>query len=323
MDSKKIWVTWEKQRRNQSMCKKLGADCHELISSRRGLGRYVELTIRTLLLIRKEKPDVLFVQNPSIVLSFVAVIFKPLIGCQVIVDEHNSGIFPLEGRSRVLNTIARFVARKADFVIVTNTALQELCEGWGARVFVVPDPLPDFPSPIESVGNRVKKKSSAVIMLFICTWASDEPYFRLISAAAKFDRNSMILRITGNPKNKIDTSNLPSNVELTGFIPDDEYIRELMNCDGVIVLTTRENCLNCGGYEAVSLEKPGILSDTDALRNYFSKGFVLVSPWSEESLIRGIKTFINDRERLRRDVVLLKKELASDTAPFERIKAAL
>jgi glycosyltransferase involved in cell wall biosynthesis len=321
VDRKKIWITWEKQRRNQSMCENLGVECNELISAKRGLFRYICLIGRTLSLIIRERPSTLFVQNPSIVLSFLAVVLKPLLRYRLVVDEHNSGIFPLEGSSRCLNAVAKFIARNADAVIVTNTALQEFCEGWGAKVFVVPDPLPKFPGFLRSGDRVVGQKSESVTMLFICTWANDEPYKTVISAAESFDRTSLIIRITGDPKNKIDTTKLPDNVELLGFVPDEEYIKELVNCDGVIVLTTRENCLNCGAYEAVSLEKPGILSDTAALRSHFSKGFTFTSPWSEQRLVQSIKQFIVEREHLEIEVGLLRMELASDTAPFEKIKA--
>lgn len=323
VDSKKIWITWEKQRRNQSMCLKLGVACHELISPKRGLRRYIELMIRTILLVKKERPNVLFVQNPSIVLCFLMVICRPFLGYRLIVDEHNAGIFPLEGRSRLLNTIAKFIARKADFVIVTNTVLKEICDSWGALAYVVPDPLPDFDGFSSPYANRKSRESNPIVMLFICTWAADEPYAMLISAASAFDRDSLIVRITGNPKEKVNQSKLPPNIELMGFIPDDEYVRELKHCDGVIVLTSRENCLNCGAYEAVSLEKPGILSDTKALRNYFSKGFLFTSINSEKCLVRSIENFISDREILEKEVKILKKELRSYTAPFENIVRAL
>jgi hypothetical protein len=37
----------------------------------------------------------------------------------------------------------------------------------------------------------------------------------------------------------------------------------------ILILTTREMTLLSGGYEALSLEKPIVLSDTETLRNYF------------------------------------------------------
>ena len=46
------------------------------------------------------------------------------------------------------------------------------------------------------------------------------------------------------------------------------------NADILMSLTTRENTMQCGGNEALSLGKPLITSDTRFLRQHFSKGCI-------------------------------------------------
>jgi hypothetical protein len=48
----------------------------------------------------------------------------------------------------------------------------------------------------------------------------------------------------------------------------------MRSVDATIVLSERENCLLCGAYETVASEKPMILSNKEALRNYFDKGAI-------------------------------------------------
>jgi glycosyltransferase involved in cell wall biosynthesis len=72
------------------------------------------------------------------------------------------------------------------------------------------------------------------------------------------------------------------NVEFTGFLPDDEYWALLESVDLVVDLTYRDDCLVCGAYEAVARGKPLVLSDTAALRGYFSAGAVYTANTAED-----------------------------------------
>jgi glycosyltransferase involved in cell wall biosynthesis len=62
------------------------------------------------------------------------------------------------------------------------------------------------------------------------------------------------------------------NVTFTGFLADPDYVALLGRADVVIVLTSDDDLLNCGAYEALALDKPLILSDTKAIREYSGWG---------------------------------------------------
>jgi glycosyltransferase involved in cell wall biosynthesis len=304
-----IWITWEYQTRNRSLSSLLDIPLYEIVSERKGLQRYGESLLKTLRLIRAEKPDVLFCQNPSIVLSFFCVILQRLLSCKVIVDQHNAGLFPLDGQNRLLNWIARYIVRNANAVIVTNRSLAKQCTRWGGNPIVIEDPLPDFtqqysiePSATRPVATQGERPFE---LMFICTWASDEPYMNALQAAREFSAETLRMTITGNPKGKVDTSEIPGSVYLAGFMSKTDYVNQLANADGVLVLTTRQDCLNCGAYEAVSMLKPGILSDTSALRNYFSNGFVFTDN-SVQNLIQCIRSLISERDSLQKDITGLR-----------------
>lgn len=265
------WITWEIQVRNRSMAKALGIPLYELTSKKSRLLKYPLLIIRTIQVIVKNKTRVLFVQNPSIVLSFLAICLKPVFGLRVIVDAHNGGIYPLEGKSKILNFFARLICRKADYVIVTNSYIAQTVSEWGGQPFVMPDPIPDFSEHTVATIN-----ASRPYFLFICTWADDEPYHEVIKAAAQLE--NIDIYITGKYKNKLNSQQietLPPQVTLLGFVSEEDYINYLRNSLAIIDLTTRDNCLVCGGYEAVSLEKPAVLSKSIVNMEVFNQGVIL------------------------------------------------
>lgn len=308
---KRIWLTWEKQRRNRSMSKAVNAPLYELISDRSRLLRYLALSARTLAVIRREKPSLVFAQNPSIVLSLLVVLLRPVFGYRVIIDCHNSGLYPLEGRNNVLNAVARFIVRRADRVIVTNEHLADTCRRWGGTGLVVPDPLPQFPGLKGTGGDSGMGWSGGrpLRLLCICTWAEDEPVAEIVRAAAVFSPQVLSLEVTGKPRGPVaEAVSLPESVTLLGFLSDAEYVRRLSRADAVIVLTKRDHCLNCGAYEAVSRETPGILSNSAALREHFSQGFVFVDNTTQGIQV-GIHRLIQGYACLSTQVAALKAEL--------------
>lgn len=271
---RQIWITWERQIRNESMAELLGAKLLEFSYYKNRFFRYFFLTIKTAIAIVKEKPNIVYVQNPSLVLALFSVLFKYIVGYRCVVDQHNSGIFPLEGRFTSLNYIARFVLKHSDFSIITNDGLVDDVLRGGGRPIVIPDPLPGFKY------DNISHRSSYIIdnkklnILFICSWSEDEPFMEVLEAAKQLDSNRYHIWVTGKPKKQIFSQKLPDSITLLGFVTEPEYRFFLSSVDAVIVLTKRENCLNCGAYEAVSMEKPGILARKKALMDFFDSGFI-------------------------------------------------
>lgn len=70
--NKRIWISWEKQRRSIELSKRLG--CKLYIIEKSGLFRYPYSIFKTILILIKERPDLFFVQNPSMFLATLACI---------------------------------------------------------------------------------------------------------------------------------------------------------------------------------------------------------------------------------------------------------
>src|SRR5688572_3469496 len=175
------WITWEHQRRNSGVSSGLGVPLFELAFKGGRLTRYMKSLLATGRVLATKKPAVLFVQNPSIVLALTAVVWGRLRGRPVIVDAHNAGLTPFEGRSALLTRAAAFVSRHASLTIVSNAALTPIVDAYGGRPFVLPDPIPELPAGVAPDGAAGKLQ-----VLFICTYASDEPYSAVVQAAGAF-----------------------------------------------------------------------------------------------------------------------------------------
>jgi glycosyltransferase involved in cell wall biosynthesis len=282
---KTAWITWEIQVRNRSMSAALSVPLYELTSDLPRLLKYPVLLFKTCCILVKTKADILFVQNPSIVLSFLAICAKPILRLTVIVDAHNSGIFPLEGRNQVLNTIAKFIVSQSDYTIITNRFLAKIVKSWGGNPIIMPDPIPDFSA--HKIVPFIPKKP---YVYFICTWADDEPFDEVFKAASRLKANVDVY-VTGNYKKKLDAdavASIPGNVKLLGFLSEDDYLNYFAGASLILDLTTRENCLVCGAYEALALKRPAIISDSIVSRELFKAGF-LYTQNSAESISQTIE----------------------------------
>ncbi len=299
---KGIWLTWEHQRRNIGISSALNWQLYEIALNKSPLYRYLYSSVRTLLILLREKPEVVIVQNPSIVLAVLASLLKPIMSYKLVMDAHNAGIYPSEGENRWLMILAKWLQKQADLVVVTNEELKKVVEDNGGRGFILPDRLPDAHETKPYVLDGKFR------VAFICTYAADEPYDSVFEAARMLPED-IIIYVTGKYQSVVDTTCLPGNVRLLGFVPDDEFWALLNSVDYIMDLTTREGCLVCGAYEGVSLRKPLILSDTKAIREYFYKGTVYVKP-NAESIYNGILEAIKKRDELKTEIDDLKETLS-------------
>jgi glycosyltransferase involved in cell wall biosynthesis len=304
-----LWITWEHQRRNRGMAKLVDAEYYEFETHHRGLRRYAVLSWQTIALLIRRRPALLFCQNPSLILAMLCVVYGISTRAQTIVDEHNAGLFPLESRWRLLNAVARFVVRFSSAVIISNHELSEHVHKLGGHPIICPDPIPQLandPLSMESLQRLTPGRTNLVV---VCSWAADEPYETLFEVANEL-RHGIDMLFTGVPPVWVSEESLPANVKLLGFVPDQDYDALIRQADGLIVLSNRASCLNCGAYEAVAARTPAVLADTTALRTYFPYGFEYTS---------ATKADLSDKiHRLIDNQAVLGQALASTQTSLQR-----
>ncbi|HMW49435.1 MAG TPA: hypothetical protein PKD17_03660 [Cellvibrionaceae bacterium] len=261
-----VWIAWENHTRNRSLSAELHAHLVQLdYPHQNRLVRYAQSISKTIALLWRWRSKIVIAQNPSIILCFLCVILRPLLRYRLVIDAHNAGIFPKEGRSYWLQKIADMIIRQTAYTIVTNQGMAKIIEEKNGRPIVLPDPLPTLhtPPPAEPLAHSV---------IFICSWAADEPFIEVFKAAEQLPELNFY--VTGKSKGREQQFGraLPANIKLTGYLPELEYLQLLNSCDIVLDLTTRDHCLVCGAYEAVSCKKPFVLSNNQATQDYFRLG---------------------------------------------------
>ena len=299
-----IWIAWEKHRRSSEIARvfpDMGLFQFEFDAPR--LVRYVVLLARTGKVLLKEKPDIIFVQNPSLVLTVYMIIICKMLGLTCIVDAHNEGVKPFSSKLNWLLPLYGWIHKYADLTVVTNQELAEVVTANGGNPFVLADKLPEFQEyhPVELKGKYN--------IVYICSFEKDEPYQEVIEAARLLDPN-MYFYITGNYRKASQeiVENAPSNVVFCGYLAEPDYINLLYSCDVIMDLTMIDNCLVCGAYEAVSLGKPTILSDTKAIRHYFSQGAVYTENTAQD-IAKSVRYFLDNKKKLKDEVLFLKPHM--------------
>jgi len=290
--SNRIWITWENQRRSIELAKHFG--CKFYMMEFPGKLRYVYSIISTLRILFRQKPTVLFIQNPSMILATIACLYKIFSNTFLVIDRHTTFRLnkPESGslRIRIFVALHKFTIRHADLTIITNDHLAQIVKSLGGTPFVLPDKLPDFSSH-----NSMKLKGKKNF-LFVSSFGGDEPIDEVLKSINIVNNKDTYLYISGNfkklPRQKYE--NTPDNIIFTGFLSEQDYIDMLFAVDGIIVLTTSDYTMLCGCYEAVSAEKPLVTSKKDVLEHYFGDA-VFVENTAQE-IANGINSIIEDPE---------------------------
>lgn len=307
-----IWITWEYQVRNRNLSKAINVPLYEIIhETKTTLGRYIKSSIATVRLIKRRKPSVVFHQSPSIVLAFLLTSLKPVFGYKIVVDVHNAGIKPGEGKYALLNALAKYSLLRANLLIIHNETVRKLIPCDDSRIFILPDPLPDT----YLINKDTIQMDKFINILFICRWSADEPYEEVFKAAQILLNTEPNLRIliTGKIPKHIQALELPKNIRLLGFVETKEYNRRLATAHGAIALTTRTDSLNCAGYEAMAHEVPMILSDSPVLRNFFFRGYLFTQNTAPD-IASNIKDLVAHRCELKEELAKHKRAYANQYA---------
>jgi len=289
-----IWVSWEHQIRNISMSSKLGVKSYTIEFSGNRIARYIYCICKTIFIVNRDKPKIVFAQNPSIILTYLMLFMKSMFRFKLVIDAHFVGVIAYSGKKFIQN-ILDYCNRNADLVIVTNTEHEKHITNIGGKPVVCEDPLPDINDfySCEVEGGK--------LILFICSYDVDEPFHNAFKAAEILAKEKFVFMVTGNyEKAGIKKNNYPA-VKFLGFIPKAEYYTTLFQCNVVVDLTENDNCLVCGAYEAMAAEKPLVTSDTTCLKNFFVKGTVFTKNDSI-SIASAIKSAYQDRENLKNEI---------------------
>lgn len=301
-----LFLAWAKpshSRRSQLIAQRLGIPLRRIhvLKMKPYLAplRYAAQAVLTLATLFRERPRLVFVQNPPIFAPLFAWLYCALTGSGLVIDSHTDAVQgPLWQWSWGLHG---WLSRRALTTLVTNAHLQGVVQGWGAVSHVITDVPSDLPAgapyPLEHPFNVV----------LVSSFAPDEPLDAVIAAARGLPEVGFY--VTGDPVQgfKRLPKDLPANLHLTGFLPDDRYYGLLRSAQAVMALTTEDHTNQRGACEAVWLNRPVITSDWPFLREAFHRGTVHVDN-TPDGIRLGVQRMQAEHARLSAEIQLLQAE---------------
>jgi glycosyltransferase involved in cell wall biosynthesis len=303
-----VWGTPDQGPRSRVMADKLGIEAHFVYTLLPRGALYVPVkysiqAVRTMLLLFRKRPQVVWVQNPPLLAVFCVYFYCVLTRAGYVVDAHSEALLS-HGWTAPPAWIKGFLARRAITTIITNERLRQMVNKLGGHALIIRDVPTTFKVQHE---YPVSDKFNVAL---INTFAADEPLEQVLNAAG--DLAGIQFYITGKLGRKHSglAHGAPANVHFTDFLPDETYYGLLSAAQAVMCLTTRDHTMQRGACEALSLGKPIITSDWPMLRQYFNKGTVHVDNTAEgirqgvlrmkqhySSFESGIKELQTDQQR--------------------------
>lgn len=302
---KRVFLVWAKTaRRSTTLAKLLDSKLILLTIDRKGLlirlFQYLLLAIRTFFILMKENPDLIICQCPPIQILFPIYCYSKVRKAIFIVDAHTGAFIGKGLHYPIYVRILRFFLRRAHLTIIPNQDLVDYLLPWKISYFILEDGLPNL--EVKPVTEKLEK-----MVVLVSGGGSDEPIGEVIKAARLVPEMRIFITGAAQPKKEEKLIQNLANLTFTGFLPESEYLNLLRQAEIIMVLTTRLNTILCGAYEALSLEKPLILSNTKTLHRHFPKGVIPVEN-TAEGIAQGIKQAFSVLPQLQTEILQLKSE---------------
>ena len=289
----KIFITWERHStRSHNQARHFGAReiyIYPFGSSRNPavlLLRYAASFFITLKVLWRERADVVFCLNQPPFLVSAVFLFTKIMGGRYILDSHSAAFN--DPKWAWFRPVYRTIARHAFLNINTNGRHRQLVESWGGRSRIIADVPIDHESTYEPID--IEQDSVAVV----ASYMFDEPIAEIFDAARLCPEVRFYL--TGNHRKLGELAGrAPANVTFTGYLSRVDYFRLLSSARAVMVLTTRDDTMQMGAYEALSLARPIITSRWNVLEQSFGDAAVYVDN-TPASIANAVREVIEEHE---------------------------
>jgi glycosyltransferase involved in cell wall biosynthesis len=260
-------------------------------SKLRLMTRYVVSFIQTLRILHRERADVVFTLNQPPFLLLAVSLYTRLLGGSYVLDSHSAAFN--DPKWAWFRPMYRRIARRALLNINTNAVHKRLVEEWGGRSFIISD----VPIDHDRAPQRVTVPKASVLV--VVSYMFDEPLESIWKAAALTPQVSYL--VTGDDRKlpPVLKDITPKNLRTTGYLSKEAYFDLMASVSAVMVLTIRDQTMQMGAYEALSLGQPIITSDWQILRDSFGPAAAYVDN-SPESIVRGVLDVTSNAERFRR-----------------------
>jgi glycosyltransferase involved in cell wall biosynthesis len=252
--------------------------------------RYVLASALTAAYLWRRRPHTVVVVNPPIFAPLLVAFYCSRTRSNFLLDSH-PGAFGLRQRVwRFTAPLHRWLSRRAAATLVTTESLASAVRAWGGTPLILHDGPPKWSvAPPTPTGSRPR-------ILTIAVFADDEPIAAVLDAAANTAADWYITGDTSRAPKRLVAS-APDNVRFTGWLQGNEYREELEKADVIVCLTTDDQSVLRGAYEAVYAGRVLVLSDTAELRALFQDA-VLTSD-KPADIARAVAQAIHQHAALR------------------------
>lgn len=221
--------------------------------------RYLVLALRTLVLLRREKPRVVIAQNPPIFCPLMCLLYSAFAGTKVVVDHHV--LWRMAGRGLLMRLLGFLEAYAVRHVHLNLAIHEEYCrevERLGGSCITLYDKVPQLhPAETGKTENYV---------VFPCGGHPDEDLRLAVKAIARLRKLGVKLLITGRLRKwQWEEVKDREEVVVTGFLPRRDYERILQQARAGLCLIkenpyTRPHII----YEYLAAGLPFIFTKTPA-----------------------------------------------------------
>ncbi|MEN3045608.1 MAG: glycosyltransferase [Candidatus Hydrothermales bacterium] len=307
-NKEKVFISWTygASRRTDSLAQHIGFKIFRFsLFPRKPLLAIVKYPIQffaTFYFLLKKRPKIVAIEFCTPIVGILGYIYKLLFKKPYIIDLHSGPI--VSKKWLFLRPFTNLILSKSDAVILHEETIQKKIQlKKNQRYFILNDP----PIPVEgfSVGNS-KTVTGKEYFVFPASGDSDEPIDEIIKTANLIGNFNFL--ITGNVRRT--HKNMPKNLIFTGYLSHSEYYSVIKNAKAIISLTKWEYTLTCSSLEGLVFEKPVIVSNKEALKNFFKNAAIYVENRCE-SIVEGIKKlnlnysyYSDEVKKLKREYVL-------------------
>jgi glycosyltransferase involved in cell wall biosynthesis len=261
---------------------------------------YVFSSILTIIKILRAKPKSVILQLTQGPILFLFIILKKLIKFKLIGDVHSGFLIYLNLKGKILNFTFSKLIDNLDLIIVHNKEILKIISKKN-KTFLLYDPL------INDVEELKIRKNKTFVFVPIMK-KPDEPIRELIKASEELKSDFLF----------ISTGKKIENIKYLGYLSYENYLKVLKTCDIVLALTKREFTLLSIIFEAISLGKPIIASETLTIKNFLKDNALYTN---HENLAEKIKEMKMKKEIYKERITKIRNEIEKiEKINLEKIK---
>lgn len=301
-----IFISWQPYcSRSDNIARELGGKSYKIYQEWLGSHyctiafKYFLQMLETFYILIRKRPQALLVMAPPVFACIPIFLYAKLRKIPYLIDAHTGALYDKMWQSVMF--LQKFFARHAATTIVTNEVLAQNIGEWQAHATIIPD----VPIVCEQI---VKPKLQGNIhVTFVSSFAEDEPLLNVLQATKQLPHVSFYITGKINNKGKKYCSVPGSNVQFTNFLKNSEYYGLLSASDLMLVLTTSDNTMQRGAYEAIYMGKPVVTSHWGILQKSFPMGAIFVDN-SITGIVQGIEKAIANKKQLSKEAQVLKQQ---------------